>query len=76
VTLTLSLPLVLSSIPFRMLADLAGFYTSIVRVFQDDNLASTWLAFALGWLACAAAVMASSCLVFGISEIRKRLFER
>jgi hypothetical protein len=71
-----ALPLISSVLPVRLTAGLTGFYGVILRVFQNNNRASTWLAFALVWLICATTALASTTLVYCVARTRKRIFDR
>jgi hypothetical protein len=51
-----------------------GVCSVILQVFRNEDRISTWLAFGLIWLACAAAALASAYLVYRVAETRKRLF--
>jgi small neutral amino acid transporter SnatA (MarC family) len=72
----LPLALIPGEVPFRMPSGLGGFSAVVVRLFQNGDRASTWLAFGLVWVACAIAVLASAWLVFCVGETRKRIFSR
>lgn len=67
---------ILGLVPVRISAGLSGVYAVILHVFQNHDRASTWLAFAIAWLACATGAVASAYLVSRVSETRKRLFDR
>jgi ABC-type branched-subunit amino acid transport system permease subunit len=51
----------------------AGIVAVVSQIFQANDHASVWLAFAMAWSACALAAIASSSLVFRVAEVRKRI---
>jgi hypothetical protein len=51
----------------------AGIVAVVSQLFQANDHTSVWLAFALAWIACALAAVASSSLVFRVAEARKRI---
>ena len=65
-----------SSIAGLVSAKTAAIFAGAVRLFQPGEHPSALLVFALIWLACAAAALASSTLVFRVAEVRKRVFRR
>jgi hypothetical protein len=67
---------ILGAVPFQAWSLLAGCYAVILNIFQRNDRVSTWLAFALVWVACAITALASACLVFGVGETRKRILDR
>ena len=54
----------------------AGIVAVVTQIFQNNDHTSTWLAFALSWIACALAAIAGSSLVFRVAEVRKRVTHR
>ncbi len=67
---------ILGAIPFRMPPALATFSAVLMRVFQNDDRGSAWLAFGLVWLMCATFAVGSAYVVFCVSEMRKRILGR
>ena len=63
-------------VPLKLAFGLANIYAVILRIFQNQDRASTWLAFGLVWVSCAAVALASAYVVFQVSETRKRVFGR
>jgi hypothetical protein len=72
----LPLTLILGAVPFRMAPALASFSAVVMRVFQNNDRGSTWLAFGLVWLMCATFAVGSAYVVFCVSETRKRILGR
>ncbi len=72
----LPLPLLLSALPFFRWSGLANLSAVVVRLFQNNDRTSTWLAFGLVWVACAIAALASAGVVFCVGETRKRILSR
>ena len=66
------LVVILGAVPFQALSPLASRYA----VKQRNDHVSTWLAFALVWVACAIGAVASTCLVFSVAQTRKRILDR
>jgi hypothetical protein len=54
----------------------AGIVAVVSQLFQSNDHTSIWLAFALDWIACALAAIASSSLVFRVAEARKRITQQ
>jgi ABC-type branched-subunit amino acid transport system permease subunit len=52
---------------------IAGIVAVVSQLFQSNDHTAVWLAFALAWIACALAALASSSLVFRVAEARKRI---
>jgi Na+/H+ antiporter NhaC len=67
---------ILGAVPFQAWSPLADRYAVILDIFQRNDRVSTWLAFALVWVACAIAALASACLVFSVAQTRKRILDR
>ncbi|HUE43674.1 MAG TPA: hypothetical protein VMP12_08915 [Candidatus Sulfotelmatobacter sp.] len=57
----------------KAFAATAGIVAVVSQLFQANDHTSIWLAFALAWIACALAAIASSSLVFRVAEVRKRI---
>lgn len=57
----------------KLAAATAGLVAVVTQIFQSNDHTSVWLAFALAWIACALAAIASSSLVFRVAEVRKRI---
>jgi hypothetical protein len=76
--LTAAFPLVLipGALPLQMSSALASFSTAVMRVFQNNDRGSTWLAFGLVWIMCATFAVGSAYVVFCVSETRKRILSR
>ena len=76
--LTAAFPIVLiqGAVPFQMSSGLASFSTVVMRVFQNNDRGSTWLAFGLVWIMCATFAVGSAYVVFCVSETRKRILGR
>jgi hypothetical protein len=76
--LTAASPLVLiqGAVPFQMSSAVASFSTVVMRVFQNNDRGSTWLAFGLVWIMCATFAVGSAYVVFCVSETRKRILGR
>jgi hypothetical protein len=72
----LPLTLILGAVPFRMSSAVASFSAVVMRVFQNNDRGSTWLAFGLVWLMCATFAVGSAYVVFCVSEARKRILGR
>jgi hypothetical protein len=75
-TAVLPLSLILGAVPFRIPSTLASFSAVVMRVFQNNDRGSTWLAFALVWVMCATFAVGSAYVVFCVSETRKRILGR
>ncbi len=58
---------------FSLTAATAGIVAVVTQIFQSNDHTSVWLAFALAWVACALAAIASSSLVFRVAEVRERV---
>jgi hypothetical protein len=76
--LTAAFPLMIIqvAVPFQMSSALASFSTVVMRVFQNNDRGSTWLAFGLVWIMCATFAVGSAYVVFCVSETRKRILGR
>jgi hypothetical protein len=61
----------LASFSTKLLVATAGIVAVVSQLFQANDHASAWLAFALAWIACALTAIASSSLVFRVAEVRK-----
>jgi hypothetical protein len=72
----LPLTLILGAVPFRMPSAVASFSAVVMRLFQNNDRGSTWLAFGLVWLMCATFAVGSAYVVFCVSEARKRILGR
>jgi hypothetical protein len=72
----LPLTLLLGAVPFQMPSAVASFSAVVMRVFQNNDRGSTWLAFGLVWLMCATFAVGSAYVVFCVSETRKRILGR
>jgi hypothetical protein len=72
----LSLVLFVGAVPFRMPSPLASVSAVVMRVFQNNDRGSTWLAFGLVWIMCATFAVGSAYVVFCVSETRKRILGR
>ena len=72
----LPLTLLLGAVPFQMPSAVASFCAVVMRVFQNNDRGSTWLAFGLVWLMCATFAVGSAYVVFCVSETRKRILGR
>ena len=72
----LPLTLILGAVPNRMPSAVASFSAVVMRVFQNNDRGSTWLAFGLVWLMCATFAVGSAYVVFCVSEARKRILGR
>jgi len=56
-----------------MVTPTAGIVAVVSQLFQANDHASVWLAFALAWIACALVAIGSSSLVFRVAEVRNRI---
>jgi hypothetical protein len=51
-------------------------YATLIHILENDNRASTLMAFAMIWVVTATFALASAYLVFRVAETRKRLLAR